>query len=307
MPTGQQAWLGAEQLLSDSELERVVRVGAAQGISKVRLTGGEPMARKNLAELVGRLAALEGVRELCLTTNATLLQHQARRLRQAGLSRMNISLDTLRPERFAALTGTPLLDQVLAGIDQARQAGFDAIKINTVLVRGVNEDEALEFALLACRLSVQVRFIEYMPTGAPTPWVWQAERVVASEEIRRRLQEAGTLEAVDGEGKEHGPERLYRFCPGRLAGSASGASALLGFISPITQPFCGSCNRLRLTADGKLKPCLHSAEEIPVRGLHGRELEEALKTAIWHKPSRHGNLSDTERSEAQRNMNQIGG
>lgn len=274
-------------ILSVEECVEVARAAAACGIKKVRLTGGEPLVRRGILDICRGIAAIPEIRELCLTTNGSLLGGLARPLREAGVARLNISIDTLRPDRFAAMTRTGTLSQVLAGIAAAEAAGFTDLKLNAVLIGGFNDDELEDFLALSLDHPWEVRFIELMPMGPCAGW--ERACFLSGDEILRRFP---ALEPVESAGVA----RRFRL---------PGAEGTVGLISPLSHTFCGDCRRIRVTADGKLKGCLHSREELPLRGLHGAELEEAIRRAILSKPAQH-HLT-REPSHTPRNMNEIGG
>lgn len=287
------------ELLQNDELVLLARLFAGLGFDKFRLTGGEPTVRAGVVELVGRLAAIPGVRSLSMTTNGVLLPRLAQPLKQAGLERVNISLDTLDPSRFRRLTRWGKLDQVWAGIRAAEEAGLTPIKINTVVVRGVNDHDVASLARLTCEHPWQVRFIEMMPFGGATEL--QTSRTVASAEVMARIEtEAGKLEALNA-GKLDGEARLYRL---------PGAAGEIGFISSVSLPFCASCTRARLTADGKLRLCLLREKELdllsPLRNGAGLEdLRRLVVAGIWQKPWGHG-LAEGQ-TAVNRTMSEIGG
>jgi len=274
-------------ILSVEECVEVARAAAACGIKKVRLTGGEPLVRRGILDICRGIAAIPEIRELCLTTNGSLLGGLARPLREAGVARLNISIDTLRPDRFAAMTRTGTLSQVLAGIAAAEAAGFTNLKLNAVLIGGFNDDELEDFLALSLDHPWEVRFIELMPMGPCAGW--ERACFLSGDEILRRFPALEPMESA-------GVARRFRL---------PGAAGTVGLISPLSHTFCGDCRRIRVTADGKLKGCLHSREELPLRGLHGAELEEAIRRAILSKPAQH-HLT-REPSHTPRNMNEIGG
>ena len=279
-----------EEMLTQEEMILAIRAAAALGIRKLRITGGEPLVKSNIVELCRAAAAVDGIEEVCLTTNGTLLPKLAAPLREAGVRRLNISLDTLDAEKFRYITRIGNLEDALAGIEASLEAGFDKIKINSVLIGGFNDDEIPTLAALTQRYPVDVRFIELMPmydSGDFGPDAFIPYTVVTD-----RLPDLSPLPA-DG-----GVAKLYRL---------PGARGNVGLISPVSAHFCADCNRIRLTADGKLKPCLHSSDEISLKGLDYDGMVETLRSAILSKPKWHGELSYTERSHAARNMNQIGG
>jgi len=302
MPPEGVPWRPHDEILRYEEIETVARAAAELGVSKLRLTGGEPLVRHGLVDLVRKLSAVPGVDDLALTTNGTLLAGWAAALRRAGLKRVNISLDTLRAERFAEITRGGHLEDVLAGIEAAEEAGLVPIKINTVVVRGLNDDEVVDFARRTQEDGWNVRFIELMPIGnnqlADAGW---RARCVPADEIRRQIEAAlGPLQpaklAAGG-----GPARTYRL---------AGARGTLGFITPVSEHFCTGCNRLRLTADGHLRPCLMSEREIDLRtplrqGAGVAEIKALLLQGIEAKPLRH-HLEECEQPR-DRVMSQLGG
>ena len=278
-----------DQLLSEEEMLRAVGAAAALGITKVRVTGGEPLTKPNILSICRGVAATPGILETGVTTNGLRLPELAAPLREAGVSRVNISLDTLNPEKYAYMTRRGELSQALAGIEAALRAGFDRVKINAVLIGGFNDDEIPALANLTRRWPVDVRFIELMPMAGNREFGPQS--YIPVSRVLGALPEA-VPQAEDG------VARLYRL---------PGALGCVGLISPVSQHFCASCNRIRLTADGKLKPCLHSAEEISIKGLDEEGMREKMRQAIEGKPRCHDALSAESRSHAARTMNQIGG
>ncbi len=285
-------WLPQKEILSYEEIEEVARAAVELGVTHIRLTGGEPLLRKGFTELVKRLSRIKGLEDLSLTTNGILLGKYAVELKEAGLKRVNVSLDTLRPERFKRLTGKDLLEEVLSGIRAALGVGLEPVKINTVVIRGFNEDEVEEIAALSIREPLHVRFIEFMPVGDGA--LWGGDRWVPSEEVKRRVESLGPLEQAGVLGL--GPARVFRF---------PGAKGTVGFISAMSEHFCGSCNRIRLTPEGKLRYCLFSDDEFDLRPYiaKGREaLKEAIARAVALKPATRS-LS----SNPKRIMRSIGG
>lgn len=279
-----------EEMLTQEEMVLAAEAAASLGITKIRITGGEPLVKKNILSICQHIAAVPGIRELCLTTNGTLLPPMARALRDAGVQRLNISLDTLQPEKYAALTRRGTLDQAWAGIQSALEAGFDKVKLNAVLIGGYNDGEIRDLAELTLRYPLDVRFIELMPTvGAAS---FPKEAYLPAEAVLQALPEA-VPQPADG-----GVAELYRL---------PGAMGNLGLIRPVSASFCGSCNRLRLTADGKLKPCLHSPEEYNLKGLDREGMIAEMRLAIQNKPRQHAPLSQAAPSQAGRSMNRIGG
>lgn len=278
------------QILSLEEIAEIARAAAALGVRKIRLTGGEPLVRRGVTALCRQLREIGELEELTLTTNGILLPGMAAELKAAGVDRVNVSLDTLDPEKYRRITRIGNLEDALAGIQAAREAGLTPLKLNCVLIGGFNDDEIPSLAALTAREPVEVRFIELMPIGDTAGF--GPEAYLPCEAVLERLP---GLERLPEDG---GVAERYRL---------PGAAGTVGLIRPLSRCFCSRCNRIRLTADGCLKPCLHSREEIPVRGLHGEELRRQLERAIRHKPEQHGELSARLRSEADRNMNQIGG
>lgn len=277
-------------MLTEEEILTAVEAAAALGITKLRVTGGEPLVKKNILSICRNVAAVEGIREVCITTNGTLLPQLAKPLKEAGVKRVNLSLDTLNPEKYAHITRIGTLDQALAGLDAALNAGFEKIKINAVLIGGFNDDEIGDLAELTRRYPVDMRFIEMMPMYDSSDF--DASAFIPYTRVLERLPEL-TPAAQDG-----GVAKLYRL---------PGAMGNIGLISPVSAHFCAECNRIRITADGKVKPCLHSGDEYSLKGLDFAGMKQVLETAIWGKPAWHGDLDVIHRSKAGRNMNQIGG
>ena len=278
------------EMLNEDEVITAVEVAASLGIRKVRLTGGEPLVKKNIVSICRRVAAVEGIKEVCLTTNGILLPELAKELRQAGVNRVNLSLDTLNPEKYAYITRIGKLEQFRAGLEAALDAGFDKVKINAVLIGGFNDDEIEALANLTKEYPVDMRFIELMPIQDHDEFGEAA--YVPYSKVLERLPEAVPA-AQDG-----GVAKLYRL---------PGAKGNIGLISPISAHFCKECNRIRLTADGKLKPCLHAPDEFSIKGLDFDGMKAVFEEAIWNKPAWHGDLDAVNRSRAGRNMNEIGG
>ncbi|MCL2226309.1 MAG: GTP 3',8-cyclase MoaA [Oscillospiraceae bacterium] len=287
MPDGGERQSG-EDALTIEEIAEIVRASAVCGITKVRLTGGEPLVRSNIIEICRRVAETSGICELCLTTNGILLPRFVSDLNAAGVTRLNISLDSLDPETYKKITRTGTLDGALKGIYAALDMGFDAIKINAVLMGGVNDNEIFELLELTRKHNANVRFIEMMPIGETADWA--GTRFVS---VSRVLDIAPELKDVGADGVA----KLYKLPDGL---------GTVGLISPISSHFCPTCNRIRVASDGKLKPCLHSSDEIDLRGLSGKALEDAISAAIFGKPLKH-KLDAGETSGSARNMNQIGG
>jgi GTP 3',8-cyclase len=299
MPAEGLEWLGRDELLTFEELTRVTRVLADMGVDEVRLTGGEPLARKNLPTLVGMLADLPGVDDLSLTTNGVLLDRFAGPLVDAGLKRLNVSLDSLSHVRFAEITRRDALDRVLAGLEAAEQyAELRPIKVNCVAIRGFTEEEVPALAALARRKPYIVRFIEFMPLDAEERW--SGDDVLTGGEIRALIEERWPLEEIPA--KPSSTARRFRFADG--AGE-------IGFVNPVSEPFCSSCDRIRLTADGQLRTCLFSRREwdlkTPLRkGASDLELADLIRWAVRHKELKH-KINDPGFVRASRSMSQIGG
>ncbi len=291
MPPDGMAECPCRTAMSADEFVEIACAAAELGMKKLRITGGEPLVRGDIIPLVRELGAVQGIEDMSMTTNATLLAPCAEELYKAGIRRINISLDTLMPEKYAEITRGGRLSDALEGIRAARAAGMSPVKLNTVLIGGFNDDEIETLAEMTVRYPVQLRFIELMPIGNTGDFPKQA--YLPDSTVLERLPQ---LVPVPSE--KHTVARLYRL---------PGAKGEVGLISPLSNHFCAECNRLRLTADGCLKPCLHSAEELSVRGLHGEQLRQAILTAVSHKPQMHVALSATERSEARRSMYRIGG
>ena len=276
-----------EDVLSVDEISEIVRATAACGITKVRVTGGEPLVRRGIVEICRRISETAGIKEVCLTTNGILVPQFAKELKSAGVNRLNISLDSLDRSTYNDITRSDSLDDALAGVSDALENGFN-VKVNAVLIGGVNDNEVIQLLELTRKYRVNVRFIEIMPIGECANWAesrfFSVQNVL---DLAPELRETGT----DGVTKQY-------MLPGGLGS--------VGLISPISSHFCPTCNRIRVTSDGILKPCLHSAEEINLRGLHGAELENIIRRSIFEKPRKH-ELDAGKQSAAARNMNAIGG
>src|SRR5213080_834742 len=300
MPAEGLEWLGRDEVLSFEEMARLVRVLARLGVDEVRLTGGEPLVRRDLPVLVGMLAAIDGVHDLSLTTNGVLLDRLAGPLVEAGLKRLNVSLDSLSHVRFAEITRRDALDQVLAGLAEAeRYPELRPIKVNCVAIKGFTEDEVPALAELARRKPYVVRFIEFMPLDADR--AWSADQVLTGGEIRA-LVEARHGPLVEVPAKPSSTARRFRFADGQ---------GELGFVNPVSEPFCSSCDRIRVTADGQLRTCLFSRREwdlkTPLRdGASDDELIRVLRFAIAHKELKH-KINEPGFVRASRSMSQIGG
>ena len=278
--------LNHDEILKPEQIYEIVKVFASLGIKKVRITGGEPLVRKGLEEIIRYIRSIPEIEEICLTTNGIKLKDKAKSLKECGVDRLNISLDTLDEKKYKELTRIGNLTNVLDGIEEAKKVGFQNIKINTVLIGGFNDDEIFNFIKFATSNKLTVRFIELMPIGEGNNM--PANSFVSTELIKNNE----CLEFY----KEDGVSTLYKI---------KDSDGFIGLISPLSSRFCSLCNRVRLTADGKIKPCLHSKEEIDVSKLHGDELKEALISAINSKPKEH-HLEEGF-SDSVRGMNRIGG
>ncbi len=282
--------LAHEDMLTEDEMIRAVKAASSLGIRKVRITGGEPLVKKNILSICRRVSEVPGIREVALTTNGLGLPGMARALREAGVRRLNISLDTLNPEKYKYMTRMGEFEKAWEGFLSALDARFEKIKINTVLLGGFNEDEVVSLAELTKTYPVDVRFIEWMPMYDGGDF--NAASMVSGRQILSKLEGIFPVEP-DG-----GVAKLYRL-PEALGN--------IGLITPVSNHFCGECSRIRLSADGRLKPCLHSREELSVKGLDDAGMREQFKNAILSKPFGHAGLSAEKRSMAGRLMNQIGG
>jgi len=278
-----------EEMLTLEEIAEIADAAVACGIRKIRLTGGEPLVRKGIGTLCRRLKDNPGLRELTLTTNGSLLAEKAGALKEAGVDRLNISLDTLREDRFRAITRCGDLARTLRGIEAAEAAGFRGTKINTVLIGGFNDDEIPDLAGLTRHRDLSVRFIELMPIGEARRMPHSA--FLSAETVPERVPDLKRL-GTDGVAE------LWQL---------PGAVGTVGLIRPLSHSFCGSCSRIRLTADGMLKPCLHSDLEIPLRGLHDEALRAAILDGISRKPAQHHILRDGASETEKRFMSEIGG
>lgn len=275
------------EIISLEEAALAVEAAADLGITKVRITGGEPLVRKGVVDLCRRIAGIPGIREICMTTNGLLLPEFARPLREAGVNRVNISLDTLDPEKYKKICRLGTLDEALAGIRAAREAGFSPIKLNVVLLAGFNGDEIPDFVEFARREGLSVRFIELMPMGCAV-----GASFLSCDAVLAALPDLRPVPGNSSVAEE------YRI---------PGDSVSVGLIRSISCKFCDSCNKIRLTADGRLKPCLHSVEEISIRGMDLSQIRDAMAQAIRQKPQEREALGDGHASKAGRSMNQIGG
>ena len=287
------------EILTYEEILHIVSLSIQKGIRKVRLTGGEPLVRKGFISFLERLSKIEGLEEITLTTNGVLLKSLAADIKNCGISRINVSLDSLRPERFFRITGRDFFEQVWEGLEEAERVGFNPIKINVVAIKGVNDDEILDFAALTLKKPYHVRFIEIMPIGDKN--IWTAEKFISAKEIHNRIQTLGVLQPI-GHNPLDGPAERY---------ALEGAKGEVGFIGALSNHFCDNCNRLRLTADGHLKGCLFSDQETDIKtplrdGKGDSHLLNLIRDTILNKPKDHGLLPSNPR-KCVRAMNSIGG
>jgi GTP 3',8-cyclase len=299
MPAEGMEWLPREEILSFEEIERLVGLFASLGVRDVRLTGGEPLARRDFPVLAGMLAEVEGIEDLSVTTNGYFLERDAAALAAAGVDRLNVSLDSVAHARFFEITRRDALDRVLAGLDAAaRHPSLHPVKVNAIAMRGFTEDEALRFCEFARRTGFQVRFIEFMPLDGDRAWT--PDDVLSGREIREIVERVHRLVPVKRE--RSATARVYRFADG---------SGEIGFINPVSEPFCADCNRLRLTADGKLRTCLFSVAETDLRGpmragASDAELARIVRDAAWRKELKH-RVNEAGFRPPPRTMSAIGG
>ena len=293
-------WLPQEEILSFDEIERVARVLASLGIEKIRITGGEPLLRRNLERLIQTLRQLPGIRTIDMTTNGWFLSEKADALRRAGLRGVTVSLHSLRRERFSKISGIDALERVLRGIDEAVRVGLDPVKVNSVAIRGYNDDEILDLIEFARERELSIRFIEFMPLDGLG--IWSPDSMVSGAEI---LETARTRYEMVPSGRESGDTAtLWKFRDGR---------GELGVITPMTDPFCDACDRVRLTSDGKLLSCLfdteyHDLKPIIRNGGSDDELSDYILQSVWKKPDGVGYMPWVKQAWAKpRNMNAIGG
>lgn len=289
-----------EDLLSYEELLRIVELVVAMGMNKLRLTGGEPLVRRGVMDFITALSKIDGLDEIRLTTNGVLLHEKAEGLYDAGIRKLNISLDTMRPERFKKIAGKDLFHQVWRGIETACELGFD-VKLNVVAMKGVNDDEFIDFARLALKKPYQVRFIEFMPVGSDS--TWEEASYISSSDLKKIIGSLGRLEALPG-CRMDGPARVYSLT------DADGQQGRIGFISPISHHFCDTCNRLRLTSAGKLRACLLHDREADLKtllrsGATDEEIRGLIRKTILDKPKGHTLAEDQAKCSGQ--MSRIGG
>ena len=299
MPKEGLSLIGHDDILRYEELLRIAGIVVKKGVTKIRITGGEPLVRKGVVQFVSALSGIAGVQDLSMTTNGLMLSEAALPLRSAGLKRLNISLDSLNPEKYRKITRGGDISQLIAGIKRAQEAGFSPIKINVVVIRGINDDEITAFAKLSLEKNLHIRFIEYMPVGMENGW--EQKQFVATEEIQQRVKTIGPLIELPSDNGS-GPAHMY---------TIAGAQGKLGFISALSDHFCATCNRLRLTPDGKLRTCLFSDAEVdlkvPMRdGCSDEVLADIINTAILSKPRKH-HAAEPVFKKCIRGMSAIGG
>jgi cyclic pyranopterin phosphate synthase len=300
MPQSRFSWIPPQEVLSYEEIIRLLKLMAGLGIKKVRLTGGEPLIRRDILSLVREIQAIDGIEKLCITTNGVLLPGLARQLYELGLRHVNISLDTLRPELFRQLTGRDHFSDVWSGIMECIRLGFRPIKINAVMMRGKNHQELPDLAALVLKYPVEVRFIEFMPVGNESRW--ESSYFIPSSEAARMIEDRlGPLEPLR---QEHmGPARLFR---------VSGGMGAIGFINPMSHNFCSSCNRIRITSDGRMRLCLFSDNEIDLKSLlrseaSDQEISDFIKDAVKRKPESYAKIDKDSHPSCRRKMSSIGG
>jgi cyclic pyranopterin phosphate synthase len=299
MPAEGLPWLERAEVLTFEEIERLVGVMAPMGVTDLRLTGGEPLVRREFPRLVSMLARVPGIEDLSLTTNGYLLERDADALVDAGITRVNVSIDSLQKDRFFQITRRDSLPQVLRGLEAiARHERIWPVKVNAVAMRGFTEEEAIPFAEFARSTSFQVRFIEFMPLDGDH--AWSKDQVLTGDELRDIIARVHPLDEVPRE--PHSTARVFRFADGQ---------GEIGFINPVSEPFCADCNRIRLTADGKLRTCLFSLHETDLReplrsGASDGELEEIIRAAVWRKELKH-RVGEPGFRQPPRTMSAIGG
>jgi GTP 3',8-cyclase len=294
-----QQWVPRSKILTFEEIERTVRLAVGLGIQKIRLTGGEPLLRHGLEDLVARIAAIPGILDLAMTTNGFLFRQKATALRKAGLQRVSFSLDSLDRANFKKITGRDSLEEVLAAVTLAQELGFDPVKVNAVVIRGINDHEIESLAEFARVHHLSLRFIEFMPLDSARAWL--KEMVVSGREVLTRLQARFDLHPVGADNPSSTSKR-WAFAQGR---------GEIGIIAPVSEPFCGHCNRIRLTADGKVRTCLFSVTEhdlrLPLRnGASDQQIEEWLQAVVWQKEARH-HIGESDFVAPSRSMSCIGG
>ncbi len=286
-----------DEILRYEEIIRLVRLGAELGFKKVRLTGGEPLIRKGIEYLLNEISHTKGIEDLALTTNGVFLGEKINELKQAGLKRVNISLDSLKRDRYEYITGVDAIDKVFKGIEMAIREGLHPIKINTVIIKGFNDDEIIDFASLAEKWAIHIRFIEFMPFGDPE--LWGPSKIVSSKEVEDIIRTVYELEPT--ENRHKGPARMFKL---------KGGKGEIGFISPVSTHICSECNRIRLTSDGNIMPCLFSDIKYDVKRLlranaSDEEVKAFIKNADQEKPHRKYELGQIKK--CQRSLRNIGG
>jgi len=282
-----------QDMLSLEEIVEIVKAGVKLGIDKVRITGGEPLVRNGIVEFIELISNIDGIKDIAITTNGILLPKYAKDLKKAGLKRVNISIDSLKPDKYKEITRGGDLSKVLDGINEAIRLELTPVKLNVVAIGGYNDDEIGDFIQLTKDKPIDVRFIELMPIGEASEW--GKERFISNEDIKNMFPD---LESTETE--KSSPAKYYKL---------AGGMGRVGFINPISSHFCGDCNRLRLTSDGKLKPCLHSNDEIDILEVvknNPEKIYDVLKCAIMSKPEKHDLYSENH-EESNRSMSQIGG
>lgn len=300
MPAENVQFMERQELLTFEEIERFVRIAVPLGLTKIRLTGGEPLVRRDLHRLVEKLATIPEIHDIGVTTNGILLADQAQALWDAGLRRINVSLDALTPEKFQVITRREGFEKVIAGIQAAQRVGFNPVKVNAVAVRNLTEDEIVPFGHFARETGAEVRFIEFMPLDSDN--AWERDKVLSKREILERLtEEIGPLVPSPNQ-DPHAPATDFQFADG---------IGRIGIIASVTEPFCGNCDRFRITADGKLRNCLFSLEETDVRAmLRGHapdaEIAQAIRDSIAHKAAGH-QINSAQYVQPERPMHSIGG
>ncbi|ABW18132.1 GTP 3',8-cyclase MoaA [Alkaliphilus oremlandii] len=282
-----------KEVLTLEEITDIVKAGVGLGIDKVRITGGEPLVRNGIVEFIQMISNIDGIKDIAITTNGILLPRYAEALKEAGLKRVNISIDSLNPDKYREITRGGDLSKVLEGINECIRLGLTPVKLNVVAIGGYNDDEIEDFIQLTMDKPIDVRFIELMPIGEASQW--GKDRFISNEEIVHRFKNLVPMET-----EKSSPAKYYQL---------PGGMGRVGLINPISSHFCGDCNRVRLTSDGKLKPCLHSNHEIDILDAvrnHPEKIQEVLASAILSKPEKHDLLTDSH-EESNRGMSQIGG
>lgn len=286
------------EILTFEEIEKITRAAVSMGVDKIRITGGEPLVRKGAVNLIAGIAGINGLVDLSMTTNGIFLSEYAESLKKAGLKRVNISLDTLNHEKYKTITKTEKLSDVIKGIDKVQETGL-FVKLNIVVIKGINDDEILDFVGFGCKRNLCVRFIEFMPTNSRL--FWETSKFISMKEVKRFCEKAGVLEKTSVQGS--GPAEYYKI---------KGKRGVIGFISPFSYRFCSGCNRIRLTSDGKLRACLHNGYEIDLRerlrqNASIEEIGELIKKSLLTKPKEHCMKLTGTINHPYQTMSQIGG